>query len=284
MRIAILWFLVVCTELAYGQYPVKFGDRFGYIDSTGKMVCEGRFSVATRFAEGYAAVQVGGKSRWFIIDASMKVAIPYGYDSVGYFSEGRCPVLMNGTWMYINKQGLFTTAEDLEQAGSFRNGMARVCRKGSCYLIDTAGKRLTPEYRDISLPEDSVFAALPTGSTYWLLLHLSGDTLLNDSFSYLSAPSGKVVMAIRKGGYRYLDLQGNTLFGRTYLEATPFGSQYACVREDRDWFLMDRKGKLNKRIRLKAAVVLDSPLNKAQNYNGKWGYLSRNGTWIYLEE
>ncbi len=39
--------------------PVKIGDKWGYIDQTGKMVVQPQFDLANPFAEELAAVQVG---------------------------------------------------------------------------------------------------------------------------------------------------------------------------------------------------------------------------------
>jgi hypothetical protein len=86
--------------------------RVGYIDKTGKMVIEPKFSVAKNFSEGLAAVATFGSydpglgvifGSWGYIDKTGKVVIPGEFQDVRSFSEGLAAVKIGGKWGYISR-------------------------------------------------------------------------------------------------------------------------------------------------------------------------------------
>lgn len=281
------FFILLLSVPARSQYPVPMGEKIGYIDSTGKLINSGMFSNGTPFSEGFAAISLSSgdeASRWFFIADNFSVTIPYGYDSTGLFHEGLCPVKKNGNWFFIGTDGLSRIRGPFEEASSFRNGFARVRDKKGVYLIDTEGRSyFQGKVDDLTGVQDSTLGVRPKGQKFWLLMNLRGDTLMNDSF-YAVFPGKELICVNRLGGWRYYSKKGEMQFGRAFLEATPFGIHYACIREEGDWFLLDRQGRKKQGIRLKSPVNFNATLNPAENYNGKWGYLNQAGEWIYLQE
>lgn len=61
------------SEEHIGLFPAKSGDKWGYIDTTGKFVINPQFDEARLFQEGLAAVEIGGK--WGEIDKTGKIVI-----------------------------------------------------------------------------------------------------------------------------------------------------------------------------------------------------------------
>ncbi|MBI1223283.1 MAG: hypothetical protein GC180_11815 [Bacteroidetes bacterium] len=281
---AFLLSLFFCTSLL-AQTAVQAGDKVTYLDEDGTVLNSNMFKRGTSFSEGLAAVDVshaGEKPLWFFIGTDYSVKIPYGYDSVGNFHHGLCPVKKEGIWFYIGKDGLAVINEDYSEAGNFHNGMAVVTGRNGTFIIDTLGHPACfGFYEKISQIGDSCFGALPKGEQFWSLFNLNGDTLLNDSFYYVAPSIGGQVLVNRLGGYRFLNKKGDLLFGRAFLEATPFSNGWACIRQEDDWFLMDEQGKVKKDTRLKSPVRMQYPLTPAQNYNGKYGVLNLEGNWVY---
>ena len=60
-----------------GLFEVKVGDKWGYIDSSGKLVINPQFDEARGFSEGLARINQGGK--WGYIDTSGKIACEFNY-------------------------------------------------------------------------------------------------------------------------------------------------------------------------------------------------------------
>lgn len=271
--------------LIRAQSPISQGDKIAYIDSNGTIINEGMFKRGTPFSDGLAAVDVaseGNKPKWFFIRPDFTIALPYGYDTVGLFVGNFCPVKKDGSWIYIGREGLIRIDGKFLEAGNFIHGKARVKDNKGVYLIDTLGNRLTPFYfEDISTWNDKVFGAKAAGEPFWVVMNYAGKTVLNDSF-YGAWPSDNGIICVnRLGGYRFVDSNGKLLFGKAYMEAMPFSAGWASIRMENNWFLMDERGKIKKDLRMKEGVCIDGAMTPAINYNGKAGFLDRQGNWIY---
>src|SRR2546421_11859187 len=67
--------------------PIQQNGKWGYIDGTGKVVIEPRFSWAEEFSEGLAAFE-NEDGKYGYIDETGKVVIEPKFDNWTEFSEG----------------------------------------------------------------------------------------------------------------------------------------------------------------------------------------------------
>jgi hypothetical protein len=107
--------LAVVSELQPAQVPSGPGpygtivpryDKYGYIDTTGKLVIGRDFDSAGLFSSGLAAVSVGGKSGY--IDKTGAWVIEPRFDGARSWSRELAMVCLDGetdTWAYIDKTG-----------------------------------------------------------------------------------------------------------------------------------------------------------------------------------
>lgn len=284
MRKGILAVLLFSTTLLWAQMPLQAGGKVNYIDSLGHVVNSGMFKRGTAFSEGLAAVDVshaGEDPKWFFIGEDYSVKIPYGYDTVGLFNEGLCPVKKGDSWFYIGTNGLNSISANYHLASNFSNGTAKVKDENGAYLINLTGERISPIfYEEISSLQDSVFGAKGKGNAYWSLYHLDGSVVLEDSFYYVEPSANGIICVNRLGGLRFVNRKGELQFGRVLLDAKAFSQGLACVQFERNWVFIDEKGKVYGKTELKQGVCLTGSMTLAMNYNGKWGILNRQGHWI----
>lgn len=136
--------------------PFYFGKRFseglavvfrdwdettGFVDRSGKLVIPFIFRRAGDFHEGMAwAENPGGKTGF--IHASGEWAIPPRFDGAGDFNDGLAPVLLKGSWSYIDREGRSAiTLENARRAHPFEHGLALVeWGDGTSGYMDHAGK------------------------------------------------------------------------------------------------------------------------------------------------
>jgi hypothetical protein len=127
-------------------FPVLKDGRWGYIDSSGKLVIEPKFSMAEDFSEGLAAVMIGTIGRGYI-DKSGQLVIQLDAGRVVLhrrFSEGLAPVrYSDGRTRYIDKTGQVSLETQFSEAYAFSEGLARVKDDGKYGFIDRTGKLVT---------------------------------------------------------------------------------------------------------------------------------------------
>jgi len=131
-------------------FPIKSGDKWGYVDKTGKYVINSQFEEAYTFSEGLALFKsIDGK--WGFIGEDGKYAINPIYKEAASFSEGlACVVMQDGKPQFINKENkVMFTVDKAESCSSFSGGMSRVKIKGKWGYIDKSGKVvINPIYED----------------------------------------------------------------------------------------------------------------------------------------
>ena len=117
---------------------VTFVDRYG-------SVLEGRFDEAKDFSEGLAPVRKGDK--WGYIDKSGRTVIGPRFDDAWPFSSGRARVKQEGLYGYIDKRGEVVIPSRFEDAEDFSEGFAVVAGEGrnaegshTFYYIDRDGR------------------------------------------------------------------------------------------------------------------------------------------------
>ena len=114
-------------DFSKGLAAVKFNGKWGYIDTTGKVVIPLKYDSArdySRGLKGLAPVKLNGK--WGYIDTTGKEVIPLKYDSVMNFYTDLSPVKLNGKWGYIDMTGKEVIPLKYDDAYSFTEGLARV--------------------------------------------------------------------------------------------------------------------------------------------------------------
>lgn len=126
-----------------GLSSVKKAGKYGYIDTAGKTVIGFRYDEAAGFYDNRACVNVGGKSGY--INRKGELVIPSIYVSAFYFSEGLgCVSKSEGYegYCYIDSTGKAVIKGPFERAEPFKNGKATVQKNGKCMEINHEGKKI----------------------------------------------------------------------------------------------------------------------------------------------
>ena len=85
--------LVASTLFSFGQNLEKFqadNGKYGFKDSTGKVVVEAKYDDVYDFSKGLAKVFIGdwNNGKWGFINKEGKEIVPCKYNDVNNFSEG----------------------------------------------------------------------------------------------------------------------------------------------------------------------------------------------------
>ncbi len=102
--------------------------RWGFIDKSGKIVIEPRFSEVSEFRNGIAVAEVPIMSEWKsgFIDKTGNWVIEPIFDDASQFSEGLSRVFVNGKYGFIDERGKVAIPARFSWARDFSEGLACV--------------------------------------------------------------------------------------------------------------------------------------------------------------
>ena len=104
----------------------------------GEWVIKPRFDAAGDFADGLAAVSLGGK--WGYVGKSGSSVIPFKFEQAGVFVDGLARVKLYDKWGFIDKNGTTVVPFKYAMASDFSDGLAKVNFGGETGYIDKTGE------------------------------------------------------------------------------------------------------------------------------------------------
>jgi hypothetical protein len=206
-----------------GEWP---STKFGYIDSSGRMVIPPRFSGAGSFSQGLAPASEGGL--WGYIDRSGRFVLPPKYEDCEPFSEGLAGVKINGRWGFINREGQIVIEATWDGVDSFSEGLATVRQNDLMGVIDKRGAVIIPPTYDFVGPLKSSRAAVHFGPNYahsrfrspdlhpwpcWGYVDAQGKLAFEKTFERRAEPFNNGLAQVEDaGGMSYINLKGQTVW------------------------------------------------------------------------
>lgn len=172
------------------------------------------FLIAVRFEEGYAPLETwdGKKQRYGLLDSTGKVAIPAKYDEVGGFREGFCRLTLNGKSGFIDKKAKLVIPMKYEATKNFSEGLASVKLNGKWGFVDTKGKEVIGlEYEDANYFEEGYAAVKKNGK--WGVINKENNVIIDFMYEEIIwIKNNANEIRIKKGNkYINVDRQGNEL-------------------------------------------------------------------------
>ena len=279
---------------------VCLNDKWGFIDKSGTLVIPCKYDYAYSFSEGLAEVKLNGK--YGFIDKMGTEVIPCKYDVIDYLKSGLASVKLNGKdgyitqtciWYddadknlsdnlrrvqlngkygFIDKSGTEVIPCKYDEAGCFRNGIAKVTLKGKSGCItqtgiwyDDAGENLT---------EDSLRWVKLNGK--WGCIDNSGTLIIPCKYDQVGSSSEGLVKVQLDGKYGFIDKMGAEVIPCKYDNADGFNQGKAKVALNRKWKYVTKFG-----------VLFDDMGYSGSNVNlirvnldGKYGFVNKAGALV----
>lgn len=275
-RMLLLGYLALFPfALIYGQQgqsapklrPIQQNGKWGYIDSTGKIIIKPQFYWAEEFSEGLADFE-NEDGRHGYVDETGKIVIEPIFDRTSKFSEGLAAVAIDLQWGFIDRTGKWVIPQKFSYADSFNSGLAyvQIPVSGKATFppgeekhafIDKTGKVvIAPDENILNGRYSNGFAAVhfytqksfreviidKTGKVIFTADKpapgtFSGGSPLGD-FSEGLAP-------VKKGGkWGYIDANGQFVIQPQFEDAKSFSEGLAGVMIKEKWGYINREGKL----------------------------------------
>lgn len=233
------------------------------------------------------------------IDSTGKVIIPAVFNYADDFSEGLAAARADGAYGYIDERGQFVIRPAFEQASAFWNGHALVYNKKEMYFINKKGKKTI---RGIGIGMSKLsngFAEISTKSGKVGLIDTSGKLVFDTIFHSIGSFRQGVAVFTRLVGPD--EIKESAVLDRTGKIIVPFGAYSSIhgfrlevghvISKDKKWEgLIDTNGSLlfrveNTKISLFDIQDFDHIKVKRQNIiNGKSinyeGFINQKGVYI----
>ena len=129
---------------------VSKNDKYGFIDTKGKVVIEPKYEWASSFSDGLAIVSVEGL--YGAIDKQGKTVIPFEYQALADFHDGfataarppKNPEDYESKYGLINKQNEIVIPFMYESMGNLSESLIAVKKDGKWGYVDTTNKSIIP--------------------------------------------------------------------------------------------------------------------------------------------
>jgi len=267
-------------------FPVKSGERWGYIDRSGKEVIAPQFAKAECFHEGLAVVtDDSGKSGF--IDESGNYKIKPQYKSAGYFSEGMaCVVPVDGKPEYINKSNDVKITIDCNEAGAFVDGRAPVMFNKKWVFIDKSGNMVGKDSFDYVFPFNEGMAAVMNigadgRSQQWGYVDKTGAVVVPLKYAFARGFYEHKAYVSDSSHSFFINEKGKKQFDIPYDESGFFKNGACIVKKGTDFGFIDGSGKtIITPLYKDAGFFAANGLTNVKDSSGKWGFIDKTGKYV----
>jgi hypothetical protein len=262
--------------------PVVFGMwefQFKYSSGSILEIENNSFSNAYSFSNGFAIVQKG--NRYNFINTSGKVLSKIWFDYAEDYNNGLA-LVAKGTWIngsfsgkfgYIDTLGAFKTPLLFECAESFSNNKARVWLNGKILLINTAGMQLAGNN-----PKNMLEAGLSMFNNNSLRFQRPD---VEDATIYplKMAPDSTLFPKNIETRWGFAEKNGAIRIPTIYDYVLKFYEGVAAVKKDEKWTFINPSGSRITEDWFDDVQNFKHGLAKVKN-NGKSAIVDRNGNYI----
>ena len=227
-------------DISFGLVPfarlVDGKKQYGFADTKGMGKIEPIYSEVERFAEGMAAVKIGGENgRWGYIDTNGKILIEPQFQFVNRFSDGMAHIRIgnykDGHNGFINSKGQVVVTPKFTNVKDFNDGLAavEVTKDGTAKwgFINKNGELVIDAIFDFDSNKFSLY--------------------FNRAMVFSNGLAAVQVSAKQENKWGYIDKSGRMVIEPQFSEAKGFSDGLAGVRignaEDSKWGFIDAKGK-----------------------------------------
>jgi predicted RNA-binding protein with RPS1 domain len=180
-----------------GKAKAKKGWEYGYIDYEGNLLIHSEMLIFDNLIKG----EKFGK--WGIQDICGNIIIPFEYDDIGLFVDGKAKVKKDGKYGYIDKQGKIIIPFEYNEIFDFIDGKAKAKKDGKYGYIDEQGNEQI---------EDKIFLSngLIKGKKFgkWGIKDTDENIIIPFEYAFLFMCRNKIVGGTKLSSLKIIDVQG----------------------------------------------------------------------------
>ena len=201
------------------------------IDTKGTIICTlTDAEQAYSLSDGLAKVTSATSDTVRYVDKAGKTVLTLtGFTWAGSFSEGLAPVVKDGKYGYVDKDGRVVIAPTYDTASDFTDGKAVVQLNDKYGVVDTEGRSVIAPQFDGMTPDGTRGYVVEVADRYGYC-DPEGRLTVNPQFDWLSpAGDGELMLACQNELYGYVDREGQWVINPQYPSAQPFSQGQAIA-------------------------------------------------------
>ncbi|MBW4679932.1 MAG: WG repeat-containing protein [Microcoleus vaginatus WJT46-NPBG5] len=267
-----------------GIAPISIGEKYSFIDKTGKLLTQPLFDSIGERSEGLQSVTLGSKVGY--IDTTAKLVIQPQFDNGYPFSNGLAVVIVNDKFGYIDKTGKFVSQPQFDIASSFAKSqeLAQVVLNQKSGYIDRTGKIVIPPQFDEAGVFSEGLAKVRTG-TQSGFIGTTGKMVFQTTAGSFKSFSEGLAAFIVNSKVGYIDKAGKVVIEPQFDTADPYPENYdfseglAVIRINNKAGYIDKTGKIV--IEPKFDYAYPFSQDKAQvRVEGKPAFIDKAGKYL----
>jgi hypothetical protein len=229
-----------------GMVPVKQGEKWGYLNTEGKLAIPCKYDDASPFNEGFATVKINEK---FIVlnkqGVETGIEIPNVKD-IRSFSEKLAPFkTIDGKMGFIDVNGKVAIEAQFLSVGYFNGGIAyaKTADKMVGFINKKGEWAIKPQFLDVKGYDPECGLARVKSGEVWGYVNKSGEMVninisetLDDFFNGLA--KGK-----KNEKVGFYNAKGEWAIEPKFDNARDFENGYAAARVGEKWGIIDKTGK-----------------------------------------
>lgn len=262
-------------ELIENFRLMRSGTLTGFTDCNGKQVIAPKFTQATNFSEGFAAVK-NEEGKWGYINTKGELAIPHLYEESNPFSDGLALIKSEGLYGYIDGDNNIIIPPSYPEAYPFSEGLACVKIDEKYGYINTDGTiAINPQY-ELAFDFHEGFAVIKNGK--YGLIDGSGTAIIAPTFDHLSPLVTNGLVKAKKGEkMAFINTVGQAKTEFVFTDLGTFSDGFCPVQTEKGY------GFINNNFEFVLAPCWELAKNFSEGLapvkkNGLWGYINTEGT------
>jgi hypothetical protein len=231
----------------YNIVKVKSGDKWGFMEITGKLLSLIKYSSHIEYFGGVisGSVRENGRNRFLLEDSLGRSLTSLDFEYMGSWGDGSLlPVKSSSKWGFINRKGEVIIPIEYEETSQFSEGLAAVKKDGKWGFIDSVGSIKIP----FQFP-----AATKFSSNHCVIIQREGCSLIDTTGKTLIPASGMFMGYFTEGivpamkNYTQtgvINLKGETIVPFEHDAYLPMSEGLIALQKNRKWGFYDVKGNL----------------------------------------
>jgi hypothetical protein len=263
------------NDFSEGLSVCKIGDKYGFINTLGRLEIEAQFENAYDFRNGFAVVEKSGKVG--LINHQGQAVVPFEYEWIDPFSKLLYRVQTEDKIRLFNVELNNFIQDDYDFIDALNDGLAAVHKDEKLGYIDSLGNFIIQpqfEINEEAKPQqqfENGFALVSVKGKN-IVIDKSGKKVLNSSYQSMKKPSENMVAVKKKNKWGYVDIFNEQKIKFQYQEATRFTDGLAIVKLKNKQFIIDVKGNIKQKIKQERYEFLGNRLLIIETQNKRGLY------------